>query len=258
MLLHRPLLFLQVGKHIVLHLVGELGDGQLDEGQHGARVARADLVELLAELLVADSAGAVLVQEPEHALELVLLDVHQGEQLAEGSDVLVGVDQLLKADLARTIRIHLLTEAIQLLLVLLLLQLFLPQLVLSVLVAGVLGSLHDHREDQVHEAQGDSDHDGDQNAGRPGLRHDHRHRDQAPAVARHHLLEERQRGLTDRREASVAPIAAWVAQLRVDGVDVLHEHDRPDHQQGAQHNGGEEQGLHDAHQTADQQVELAE
>mmetsp|Transcript_32423 Transcript_32423/g.82601 ORF Transcript_32423/g.82601 Transcript_32423/m.82601 type:complete len:252 (-) Transcript_32423:662-1417(-) len=251
MLLHRPLLFLQVGKHIVLHLVGELGDGQLDEGQHGARVARADLVQLLTELLVAHVAGAVLVQHLEDALQLIPLNVHEREQVLEARDGLVGVQQLREVQQAGLVGIHLLAVAEELQLLLLPVGLLLRHLRLAVLLARVLCALDDDGQDQVHEPQGDGDHDAYHDERHLRVFLDHRDGDEAPAVACDNLLEEREVRVHDRGEGPGAARARHYVpgQHGVDGVDMLHQDDGPERQQAEEHEAGEEQGLHGAQQS---------
>mmetsp|Transcript_27683 Transcript_27683/g.82520 ORF Transcript_27683/g.82520 Transcript_27683/m.82520 type:complete len:264 (+) Transcript_27683:159-950(+) len=58
------------------HLNGEFTNRQLHEAHHGVNVPAADLVELVAELLVADCTGVVRVQHPEHNRQISLREIH--------------------------------------------------------------------------------------------------------------------------------------------------------------------------------------
>mmetsp|Transcript_39167 Transcript_39167/g.101284 ORF Transcript_39167/g.101284 Transcript_39167/m.101284 type:complete len:287 (+) Transcript_39167:612-1472(+) len=180
---------------LLLDLLPDLDHVVLDEDQERVRVVRLHLLQLVHELLVVHGAGFVLVQDVEDDVHVLLADVHE---LQGGLELRVRAEalhDLVEVQAPAVVLVDRLAELQQRLPVPLQLLLLLQHELLHRLLLRLLRLLHDHGQDEVHDAQADGHERRGEEDARDRLVLDDGHRERAPRVPGEDLLHEREHGL---------------------------------------------------------------
>mmetsp|Transcript_40119 Transcript_40119/g.128768 ORF Transcript_40119/g.128768 Transcript_40119/m.128768 type:complete len:664 (+) Transcript_40119:478-2469(+) len=244
--------------HELAHVLLELTEGALLHRHHHSHIAGGQRIQHLAEFFVLDGTALVLVHQKKHRIQALWGHLEESHDLSELSVRLESESHLFDGDGPREVRVNLRADLEQLRLGVPLLNLFRLRQLVPILRSRLRGTLHDDRKDQVHDAQRHREHDGDRDDGQERLRLNNWDIDRAPAVAGDDGLEQRERRIDHRPEASGAALAVAVVDEGVHRVHKLDEHDTPANEHEPEQQSAKEDGFKGAHQSCQQHVEFTD